>query len=233
MAFTLSQAGMVKHWQNDKQNKLRYWLMLINGTGAIATGVTTIIVLIAKFTSGAWVTALLIPTLILLMVGVKQHYTRVREVVRMGKLNLSNLQEPLVVIPMARWDRMTEKALRFGVLLSKEIQVVNVESEEGEDTLTPQWEENVLQPIREKGLPEPQLITLHSSYRLVISPLMDYILELEQQHPDRKITVLLPELVVNHWWENLLHGQRVQLLKLLLLLRGRQRIVVVDIPWYL
>jgi len=179
------------------------------------------------------VTALLIPILILLMVGVKKHYTRVREVVRMGKLNLSNLQEPLVVIPMARWDRMTEKALRFGVLLSKEIQVVNVESEEGGDSLTPIWEENVLGPIREKGLTPPQLITLHSSYRMIIAPLMDYILELEQQHPHRKITVLLPELVVNHWWENLLHNQRVQLLKLLLLLRGKQRIVVVDIPWYL
>jgi len=134
---------------------------------------------------------------------------------------------------MARWDRMTEKALRFGVLLSKDIQVVNVEADDSRDVLTPMWEENVLQPIRERGLQEPQLITLHSSYRLVISPLMDYILELEQQHPDRKITVLLPELVVHHWWENLLHNQRVQLLKLLLLLRGRQRIIVVDIPWYL
>jgi hypothetical protein len=233
LAFTLSQAGMVMHWRHQKENKHRYVLMAINGTGAVATGVTTIIVLIAKFTSGAWVTALLIPTLILLMVGVKQHYARVKQQVGMGKLNLENLQEPLVVIPMARWDRMTEKALRFGVLLSKEIQVVNVESDEGEDTLTPQWVENVLLPIREKGLTEPQLITLHSSYRLVISPLMDYILELEQQHPDRKITVLLPELVVNHWWENLLHNQRVQLLKLLLLLRGKQRIIVVDIPWYL
>jgi len=233
LAFTLSQAGMVMHWYREKDQKFRYGLMAINGTGAIATGITTIIVLVAKFTSGAWVTALLIPTLILLMVGVKQHYTRVREAVRMGKLNLSNLQEPLVVIPMARWDRMTEKALRFGVLLSKDLQVVNVESEEGEDRLTPIWEENVLGPIREKGLPQPQLITLHSSYRLVVSPLMDYILELEQQHPDRKITVLLPELVVNHWWENLLHNQRVQLLKLLLLLRGKQRIIVVDIPWYL
>ena len=233
MAFTLSQAGMVVHWSKEKQNKHRHWLMAINGTGAIATGITTVIVLIAKFTSGAWVTALLIPTLILLMVGVKKHYTRVREAVRMGKLNLSNLQEPLVVIPMARWDRMTEKAMRFGVLLSKEIQVVNVESEDGGDSLTPMWEENVLGPIREKGLTEPQLITLHSSYRMVIAPLMDYILELEQQHPHRKITVLLPELVVKHWWENLLHNQRVQLLKLLLLLRGKQRIVVVDIPWYL
>jgi amino acid transporter len=233
LAFTLSQAGMVVHWSKEKENKHRFWLMAINGTGAIATGITTVIVLVAKFTSGAWVTALLIPLLILLMVGVKHHYTRVREAVRMGKLNLSNLQEPLVVIPMARWDRMTEKAMRFGVLLSKEIQVVNVESDEGEDSLTPLWEENVLGPIREKGLTPPQLITLHSSYRMVISPLMDYILELEQQHPHRKITVLLPELVVNHWWENLLHNQRVQLLKLLLLLRGKQRIVVVDIPWYL
>jgi hypothetical protein len=214
-------------------HKGRYWHMLVNGTGALATGITTIIVLVAKFTSGAWVTALLVPTLILLMVGVKQHYTRVKDVVKMGKLNLSNLLPPLVVLPMARWDRMTEKALRFGVLLSSEIKVINVECDDGEDALCNTWEENVLIPIREKGLPEPELITLHSTFRLVISPLMDYILELEQQNPDRKITVLLPELVVNHWWENLLHNQRVQLLKLLLLLRGKQRIIVVDIPWYL
>jgi amino acid transporter len=234
LAFTLSQAGMVVHWMKQGgDHKSRYWHMLVNGTGALATGITTIIVLVAKFTSGAWVTALLVPTLILLMVGVKQHYTRVKDVVKMGKLNLSNLLPPLVVLPMARWDRMTEKALRFGVLLSSEIKVINVECDDGEDALCNTWEENVLIPIREKGLPEPELITLHSTFRLVISPLMDYILELEQQNPDRKITVLLPELVVNHWWENLLHNQRVQLLKLLLLLRGKQRIIVVDIPWYL
>jgi hypothetical protein len=177
--------------------------------------------------------ALLIPALIVLMVAVKQHYVRVKDVVKMGPLNLSNLLEPLVVIPMARWDRMTEKALRFGVLLSKEVRVINVEGVEGESSLADIWEENVLKPIHDKGLPEPELITLHSTYRQIISPLMDYILELEQQNPDRKITVLLPELVVNHWWEYLLHNQRVQLLKLLLLLRGKQRIIVVDIPWYL
>jgi amino acid transporter len=234
MAFTLSQAGMVMHWKKQEgHHKGRFWHMFVNGTGAIATGITTIIVLVAKFTSGAWVTALLIPTLILLMVGIKQHYTRVKDVVKMGPLNLSNLLPPLVVLPIARWDRMTEKALRFGVLLSSEIKVINVDCDDGEDALCNIWEVNVLSPIREKGLPEPELITLHSTFRLVIAPLMDYILELEQQNPDRKITVLLPELVVNHWWENLLHNQRVQLLKLLLLLRGKQRIIVVDIPWYL
>jgi amino acid transporter len=234
MAFTLSQAGMVMHWKKEGPgHKGRGWHMLVNGTGAIATGITTIIVLVAKFTSGAWVTALLIPTLILLMVAVKQHYTRVKDVVAMGPLNLSNLQEPLVIIPMARWDRMTEKAMRFGVLLSNEVKVINVEGADGESSLAAVWAENVLKPIHDKGLPEPELITLHSTYRQIIAPLMDYILELEQQNPDRKITVLLPELVVNHWWENLLHNQRVQLLKLLLLVKGKQRIIVVDIPWYL
>ena len=66
-----------------------------------------------------------------------------------------------------------------------------------------------------------------------MGPLLDYIFELENQNPGRKIAVLLPELVVKHWWENLLHNQRVQLLKLILLLRGNQRLVVVNIPWYL
>jgi amino acid transporter len=233
LAFTLSQAGMVVHWKNLKgKQKGRLWLMLVNGTGALATGITTIIVLIAKFTSGAWVTALLIPTLILLMVAVKQHYTRVKEVVKMGRLNLSNLQEPIIVIPMARWDRMSEKAIRFGVLISTDIKVITVECGERDEPIGATWEKNVLVPIRDKGLPQPQLITLRSPNH-VVTPLMDHILELERQNPDRKITVLLPELVVNHWWEYLLHNQRVQLLKLLLLLRGKQRIIVVNIPWYL
>ncbi|HWG16811.1 MAG TPA: APC family permease [Acidobacteriaceae bacterium] len=234
LAFTLSQAGMVQHWRKEgADTKGRYWKMAINGVGAVATGITTIIVLITKFKAGAWVVALLVPGLILIMVGVKQHYDRVKVMVRSGPLNLSNLLQPLVVLPMARWDRMTEKAMRFAVLLSTEIKVLNVDCDDGEESLCNVWDENVLKPIREKGLPEPELITLHSTFRLVISPLMDYILEMEQQNPDRKITVLLPELVVNHWWENLLHNQRVQLLKLLLLLRGKQRIIVVDVPWYL
>jgi amino acid transporter len=235
IAFTLSQAGMVMHWKKeDPSHKGRYWHMFVNGTGALATGITAIIVLIAKFTSGAWVTALLVPTLILLMLGIKQHYTRVKgEVIEQSPLNVNNLEEPMVVIPMARWDRMTEKAMRFGLLLSKEIKVVNVDCDDGEESLCTVWDDKVLRPIKEKGLTEPELITLHSTYRLVIGPLMDYIIELENQNPGRKIAVLLPELVVKHWWENLLHNQRVQLLKLLLLLKGNQRIIVVNIPWYL
>ena len=234
LAFTLSQAGMVMHWKNQGKEKGRAWHMIVNGTGAVATGITTMVVLASKFKSGAWVTALLIPTLILLMYSVKTHYTRVRrETSDPDRLHLSNLEQPLVVIPMAGWNRISEKALRFGLLLSKDIKVVHVHSEDEAHGIDKDWDEKILAPIREGGLPDPELVTIPSSFRFIISPLMDYILHLEDQNPGRKVAVLLPELVVRHWWENLLHNQRVQLLKILLLVRGNQRIVVVNIPWYL
>ncbi len=236
MAFTLSQAGMVVHWRKSPAHPGRTWHMFVNGFGAIATGLTLIVVVIAKFRAGAWVTVILVPSLIWMMAAVKKHYTRVNEeMCDQSELSLKNLQSPLVVIPMARWDKITEKALRFGLLLSKEIKVVHIHSDdtEGDSGLDTLWEEYILRPLRREKLQEPELVTIDSSFRYIISPLMDYILKLETENPGRKVAVLLPEMVVNHWYENLLHGQRVQLLKLLLLLRGNPRIVVVNIPWYL
>src|ERR1700733_6017707 len=235
LAFTLSQAGMVMHWKRQEgEHKGRVWHMLVNGTGAVATGATTMVVLASKFRAGAWVTALLIPTLILLMYSVKKHYTRVRLEIRdCDRLKVNNLEQPLVVIPMAGWNRISEKALRFGLLLSREIKVVHVHSEDEAHGIDKDWEEKILAPIREAGLPDPELVTIPSTFRFVVSPLMDYILHLESENPDRKVAVVLPELVVRHWWENLLHNQRVQVLKILLLVRGNQRIVVINIPWYL
>lgn len=239
LAFTLSQAGMVVHWHKEKgepghEHKGRIWHMFVNGVGAVATGLTTLVVLASKFLDGAWVTALLIPTLILIMYSVKRHYTRVHsEMEDRTPINLENLTQPIVVIPMAKWDRITEKALRFGLLISKEIKVAHVYSEDDPDTLAGCWDEMVIDPLKKVGMQEPELVRIQSSYRFVISPLMEYILGLERDNPDRKVAVLLPELVVRHWWENALHGQRVQLLKLLLLLRAKQRVVVVNIPWYL
>ncbi len=238
LAFTLSQAGMVVHWKKQEGGyKRHWWHMFVNGFGAVATGITTVVVLVAKFVSGAWVTALLIPVLILIMIGVKRHYSRVkREMKDMTPLNLENLEQPIVVIPMARWDRVTEKAMRFGLLLSKEIKVVHIHSDdagEGDEGLEEIWGDKVLSPLQDAGLEEPELVTIPSNFRFLITPLMDYILELEDANPGRKVAVLLPEMVVSHWWEYALHGQRVQLLKLMLLLKGNQRIVIVNIPWYL
>lgn len=235
LAFTLSQAGMVVHWYRMEKHDGRLWHMFVNGFGAAATGITTIVVLLAKFTAGAWVTALLVPFLIGIMLIVKRHYTRVkREMADKTPLNVANLQSPVVVIPMARWDRITEKAMRFGLLMSEDIKVVHVHSDDDNDEhLAESWESYIMDPIKKAGIPEPELVTIPSSYRFIISPLMDYILKLEEENPGRKVAVLLPELVVRHWWENALHNQRVQLLKLLLLLKGNQRIIVVNIPWYL
>jgi hypothetical protein len=172
--------------------------------------------------------------LILLMYSVKKHYTRVQgEISDKERLSLTNLESPLVVIPMAGWNRISEKALRFGLLLSKEIKVIHVHSEDEAHGIDEDWNDKILTPIREAGFPDPELITIPSSFRFVIAPLMGYILTLEEENPGRKVAVLLPELVVRHWWENLLHNQRVQLLKILLLVKGSRRIVVVNIPWYL
>ena len=233
LAFTLSQSGMVKHWHVTRDAKHRRLKMFLNGLGAVATGITLLVVLVAKFTSGAWVTALLVPFLILVMYSIKRHYSRVHvETADPSPMRLTGLEQPLVVVPVARWDKISEKALRFALLMSREVKVVNVETDT-EPLDRDIWERMVMQPIREHGMPEPELVSVSSNFRTILGPLMDYILKLEDDNPGRKVAVLLPELVVRHWWENFLHNQRVQLLKLLLLLRGNQRIVVVNIPWYL
>ena len=233
LAFTLSQAGMVKHWHKTMDAPHRHLKMFVNGLGAVATGITLCVVLFSKFLAGAWVTAILVPFLIAIMMMVKRHYVRVkRETEDPTPLRLTGLEPPIVVIPMARWDKITEKAMRYGMLMSPVVKVVHVDSDDS-DALGCVWEEMVIKPVREHDMPEPELVTVKSTYRTIISPLMDYVLKLEDENPGRKIAVLLPELVVRHWWENLLHNQRVQLLKLLLLLKGNQRIVVVNIPWYL
>src|SRR5258707_4029893 len=155
LAFTLSQSGMVVHWLKMEKHPGRLWHAFVNGFGAVATGITTIIVLIAKFTAGAWVTALLVPTLIGIMMVVKRHYSRVkREMADMTPLNLVNLQERIVVIPMARWDRISEKAMRFGLLLSKEIKVVHVHSDDEEGSLDEIWDKFVIAQIKRDELQE-------------------------------------------------------------------------------
>ena len=233
LAFTLSQAGMVKHWHKALDDPHRHIKMFVNGLGAVATAVSLIIIVVTKFIYGAWATVLLVPFLLWIMQAVKRHYTRVKlETADITPLRLTGLEPPIVVIPMARWDKITEKAMRFGMLMSPVVKVIHVDSDDA-DALGAVWADMVLTPIREHQMAEPELITVNSTYRTILSPLMDYVLQLEEENPGRKIAVLLPELVVKHWWENLLHNQRVQLLKLLLLLKGNQRIVVVNIPWYL
>ncbi|HEY0757822.1 MAG TPA: APC family permease [Acidisarcina sp.] len=234
LAFTLSQAGMVMHWKkHGGAGRTRH--MIVNGVGAFATGVTSLVVLVAKFAEGAWVTALLIPCLMFLMAAVHRHYKHVDEqTAGPDPLDLTDLAPPIVIIPIDRWSRITEKGVRFALILSREVRALHVDcSEDDEDNICAMWEEKVAGPLRAANLPEPELVLVKSPYRYVIGPVVDYVLEVERANPHRHVAVLVPELVVKHWYQYLLHNQRSNLLKVMLLLRGNQRILVINIPWYM
>jgi hypothetical protein len=169
-----------------------------------------------------------------IMSAVKRHYDRVsREVAVNCPMRIDNLTQPLVIVPLDRWTRITEKGLRFALKISNKVQAVHVDAEECCDEVRHMWQQNVSGPLRESGRTVPELVLLSSPYRFVIMPLVEHILKVERDHPNRQIAVLVPELVVKHWWQAPLHNQRAQLLKLLLLVRGNQRIIVINIPWYL
>jgi amino acid transporter len=231
LAFTLSQAGMVMHWKRQGKARLK---MFVNGLGAAATGITTLVVLVAKFVEGAWITALLVAALILLMRAVNRHYRRVeRETHLELPLAISDVNEPIVVVPMDRWSRVTEKALAFALSMSSDVRCVHVQVAEDPDTICQVWDADVAAPLRAAGKTVPKLEILKSPYRYVLAPVVDYILALEKESESHNICVLVPELVVRHWWENLMHNRRADLLKVILLVRGNKRIIVLNIPWYL
>ena len=231
MAFTLSQAGMVMHWKRQGKANLR---MFVNGLGAFATGLTALVVLVAKFIEGAWITAVLIAVMILLMRAVKRHYERVDKETYLDMPFIpSEVSEPIVVIPMDRWSRVTEKALAFGLSMADDVRCLHVQVGEEEDDICKVWEQDVAAPMREAGKSVPKLVVLKSPYRYVLTPVVDYILGAECESATHNVCVLVPELVVRHWWENLMHNRRADLLKVILLVRGNKRIVVINLPWYL
>jgi amino acid transporter len=234
LAFTLSQAGMVMHWRRAGDGPHRA-SMVINGLGAAATGVTLVIVLIAKFAQGAWVMTLLVPGLLAVFGGVRRHYQRTAiEIANPAPLDISNIQTPIVIIPMREWNKMSQKGLRFALKLSTDIYVVQIRTgNSGEDDLQQRWAEYVECPTRAAGFPTPVLVTVPSPYRHVFNPLHDFILRMKTAHPDRQIAVLIPELVARRWYHHFLHNKRAAMLKAMLLVRGDEDIVVVNVPWYL
>ncbi len=232
LAFTLSQAGMVRHWL---RNNSAWHNIFVNGLGAFATGVTTIVVLTAKFVDGAWVTVLLIPVMLFVMTWVRRHYRlATEEIASQDPADFRNLQDPIVITPIASWTKVSQKALRFAYALSNEVHAVHISAgDETENEFCRNWPRYAEAPAREAGLPPPELVVIESPYRLVLTPILDYILEVEQKNPGRQIAVLLPEMAERHWFHYFLHNQRAEILKAWLLVKGNQRIVLVSVPWYL
>lgn len=237
MAFTLSQTGMVMHWQRTGGQHARH-SMLLNGVGALATGLTTLVVLVTKFAEGAWITVLLIPSLILMMRAVRRQYVEVgREINSVAPIQTGDLCEPVVLMPLDRWSLVAEKALRYAWTLSKEIEIVHVRQETVDETAKDElqvcWHRVIEGPAQAAGLPVPKLVVLNSPYRFIVKLIVDYAIEQQAARPDRVITVLLPELVEQHWYHYLLHNNRPEAIRAMLLFNGNQRITVATIPYHL
>ena len=118
---------MVLHWRRNPGARSGLY-MAINGTGALATGFTVVIVLLAKFREGAWITVLIIPLLILLMRAVHRHYQAFEAETHVSSVHLSHEPAPLAILPVANWNRASEAALQFACSLTPEVRVLHVEN---------------------------------------------------------------------------------------------------------
>jgi amino acid transporter len=234
LAFTLSQAGMVRHWWKVRCGSWARFAF-INGLGAFVTGITVVVVLVAKFAEGAWLTLLFIPLTLVLFQRVRGHYHSVAIATRSTSPVQPPLHEtpPLVVIPIDRWSAIAKQGLEFALRLSPEVTAVHVEPGEHATLLEEDWQRYVVEPYRGAGMKPPELAMLPSPYRFVVIPIVEYVLKVAEAHPDRKIAVVIPEFVEDRWYEYFLHNQRARLLQWVLMAKGNRRIYTVSSPYYL
>jgi len=233
LAFTLSQAGMVQHWRRTRGPGARKSLW-INAVGAGATGLTLVVIAVSKFAEGAWITLFCVPALVYLFLRVKRHYRRIaREIATVEPLEPPEAQPPVVVMPVAAWNRVSQHGLSFALRLSSDVHVVQVRTETDDTAeLEGTWDLLIKSRARACGLAEPKLVILTSDFRQFFRPFIDYVLELEGKHPDRDVVVVIPDLVLPHWYESLLHNNRGTFLRTLLRLRGSSRTVIVNTPYH-
>ena len=233
LAFTLSQAGMVIHWSRSRDRNARL-SAVVNGTGAIATAITLLIVIVTKFAEGAWLVVIFMPLLFILMLSINRHYLRIgQEVAVSGPVRLERPSEMIAVVPIDHLNVLAEKALQVAYGLSQNIHVVHIKEEHSDRDFSSEWRLDVQPSIDREGLPEPNLVILKSPYRKVITPILNYIWQLEGKNPKNTIAVLIPQLVESRWYYSLLHNRRAAILKTVLLLKGRNRILIVNVPWNL
>lgn len=177
---------------------------------------------------------LLIPSLLALMAAVHRHYQRVgAEIACAEPLDLTSFHPPTVVVPIDRWTQLSRYAVRFALSISPHVIGLHINCGEQTEKLHTEWEKLVEYPVRELGLPQPKFVVVDSPYRFVVRPIVDYVLDLARTDGTRQIAVLIPEMVERRWYAHFLHNQRAAVLKALLYVEGSQRIVVMNLPWYL
>lgn len=224
ISFTLSQAGMVKRWLVKKG---RHWRkkLIVNGVGAVTTGIATVIIASTKFMQGAWIVFVLIVLLIFMFQTIREHYRAVAEQIALDRRG----QRPpiprrnIVIIPIGGVNRSVVRAVDYARSRPGEIRAVFVDIDPEESAKVKiQWAQWGC------GI---NLIVLPSPYRSILGSLLDYIEEILEKEPDIWVTVVIPEILPARWWQNILHNQRALLLKAALLFK--ERVILTDVPFHL
>jgi amino acid transporter len=222
-AFTLSQAGMVKHHLRIREP---HWKrgVAINGTGSIATAIVTIIFAVTKFGEGAWIPIIIIPVIVALFKAISHHYKSVAAGLKVPLEYKPRRMNHTVVVLVGGVHRGVLEALAYAKSLSpNRLLAVTVVSDDEE-------QERIEQAWRERGIDVP-LEIVHSPYRELTRPILRFIDELDARHENSIVTVVLPEFVVGTWWSQLLHNQSALFLKGRLLFR--KGTVVTSVPYHL
>ena len=228
VAFTLSQAGMVRHWRRLR-SEMRGWgrRAVVNGVGAVTTGIVAVEVAISKFALGAWVVLLLIPALIAMMLFIRRQYGSMSRqlAVREDTQLPDPHREERVVIPVPGINRAVVQAVNVGRSIAADVEAVLVSDDPAEaERIRKRWE---------RQLPSVPLVVVESPYRALIGPMLAYLDVLDRSWPaDRPAPVtfvIIPEFVARSWWERILYNQSARRLRAAML--GRPHTVVVDVPY--
>ena len=205
LAFTMSNSGMVMHWWKTRGPQWKHSIV-INGVGALLTGIILVIVAITKFALGAWIVIILIPIISSFFVFVHRHYSRVAEQLRIvpGQLPPARIDQ-LVLVPIDDVNYASLRALSFARSISPEVVVLHIST-------NPERAEKVKQKM-ETYAPDARLIMIDSPWRAFVRPLVAYIDAVHRRKPDAFVTVVLPEFITAHWWEGFLHNRSANRLR--------------------
>lgn len=222
LAFTLSQAGMVRHWLNAK-GPAWYWRALANGLGCVATATALIVIVVEKTAAGAWVVMIIIPALVWVFRRTARYY---RELDRVELVTPADVASPApqdctVVVLVSQLNRALLESLAFATRLGPDIRALHV-------AVRPDRAEALAAEWRRTPIDIP-LIVVESPFRSLLGPLRTYVRTLESLQPGRLITVVIPTFVARRWWEALLHDNAALFIRWALMPLGR--IVVVEVPF--
>ena len=224
MSFTLSQAGMVRHHQKQREENWRRHAIM-NGVGSVATLIVLVIVATTKFTSGAWVPLVLIPLIILLFKAIRRHYLRVDRALEANlTAGMTRPRRNTVIVLVGNVHGGVVQALSYAKSLNPNylVAVRLVDSDEEAAEANKVW--------LDAGFDIP-LETVYSPYRELRRPLLEFLDRLDEQYENDNVTVIIPEFVVRHWWENILHNQSALRIKRWLLLRPGT--MVTSVPYHI